>query len=54
VRDEASPLSGTVCLLSADRITPVASPPTALLKCMKRLGVGSASPLQGTSVQNPS
>lgn len=44
-----NPQSGAVHFLLADRVTPVAVPPAATLKCLKRLGAGSNVLLRGVA-----
>jgi uncharacterized membrane protein len=46
-----SPQSGAVCLMSPDRITPVEVPPAAMMKCMRRLGVGTEALLRGLPIE---
>jgi uncharacterized membrane protein len=42
-----NPNQGEVYLMTPDRISPVAVPPARMLKCLKRLGLGSGALLHG-------
>lgn len=42
--------SGKIYLVSPDRVSPVGVPPARMLKCLKRLGVGSSALLRGLSI----
>jgi uncharacterized membrane protein len=42
--------SGEVYLMSPNRVSPVEVPPARMLKCLKRLGVGSSALLRGLSI----
>jgi uncharacterized membrane protein len=44
------PRSGTVLYLAPDRVVPLAVPPAQAMKCLKRLGAGSAALLRGVAV----
>jgi uncharacterized membrane protein len=47
IPDSPNPQSGSVRLLTADRITPANIPPATALKCLQRLGAGSKALLTG-------
>jgi uncharacterized membrane protein len=49
-----NPHSGSIYFMSSDRVTAADVPMAATLKCLKRLGAGSDSLLQGVSVVAPS
>ena len=51
IPDAPNPQSGSVHLLTTDRITPANVPPATALKCLQRLGAGSNALLRGTAVQ---
>lgn len=42
--------AGAVYLVSPDRVSPVGVPPARMLKCLKRLGVGSSALLRGLAI----
>jgi len=42
-----NPMSGSVYLMTADRIKPLEAAPPSAMKCIKRLGVGSGELTQG-------
>ena len=48
-----NPQSGSIHLLTSDRITPTHLPLAATLKCLKRLGAGSNPLLRGVSLGAP-
>jgi len=47
IPDAPNPQSGSVHLLTPDRVTPANIPPAAALKCLQRLGAGSRTLLGG-------
>jgi uncharacterized membrane protein len=47
IPDAPNPQSGSVHLLTTDRITPANIPPATALKCLQRLGAGSKALLTG-------